>query len=107
MEGGRDPRLVGQTGILALDGVWMLVGVAAVVVATRVPTIESSFRKHSEKSTFLKIKLGITNTHAPLCVCTLASCGPRPLVELGCCSAYREADGRPLGWHHRLLSLCR
>lgn len=50
MEGGRDPRLVGQTGILGLDGVWMLVGVAAVVVATRVPTIESLFRKYSEKA---------------------------------------------------------
>lgn len=55
MEGGRDPRLVGQTGILALDGVWMLVGVAAVVVATRVPTIESLFRKYPGKGKcFLK-----------------------------------------------------
>lgn len=49
MEGGRDPRLVGQAWILALDGVWMLVGVAAVVVATRVPTIESLFRKYPGK----------------------------------------------------------
>lgn len=55
MEGGRDPRLMGQTGILGLDGGWMLVGVAAVVVATRVPTIESLFRKYSEKGKcFLK-----------------------------------------------------
>lgn len=36
MEGGCDGRLVGQTGILALDGVRVLVGVAAVVVATSV-----------------------------------------------------------------------
>lgn len=96
MEGGRDPRLVGQTGILGLDGVWMLVGVAAVVVATRVPTTESLFRIYSGKkkgSLFLKIKLGIISTHAPPCVCTLASCGRRPAVELGCCSAYRGADG--------------
>lgn len=39
MEGGCDGRLMGQTGILALDGVRMLVGVAAVVVATSVPGI--------------------------------------------------------------------
>lgn len=36
VEGGCDGRLVGQTGILALDGVRMLVGVAAVVVTTSV-----------------------------------------------------------------------
>lgn len=36
MEGGCDGWLVGQTGILALDGVRVLVGVAAVVVATSV-----------------------------------------------------------------------
>lgn len=55
MEGGRDPRLMGQTGILGLDGVRMLVGVAAVVVATRVPAMESLFRKYSDKGKcFLK-----------------------------------------------------
>lgn len=43
MEGGRDPRLVGQTGVLGLDGVRMLVGVAAVVVATGVPATKPSF----------------------------------------------------------------
>lgn len=42
MEGGCDGRLVGQTGILALDGVRMLVGVAAVVVATSVARRESA-----------------------------------------------------------------
>lgn len=96
MEGGRDPRLVGQTGVLGLDGVWMLVGVAAVVVATRVPAIEPLFTHYSERkkdTVLLKIKLGIMGTHAPPCVCTLASCGRRPAGELGCCSAYRGADG--------------
>lgn len=37
VEGGGDGRIMGQTGILALDGVRVLVGVAAIVVATSVP----------------------------------------------------------------------
>lgn len=49
MEGGRDPWLVGQTGVLGLDGVWMLVGVVAVVVATRVSVVEPLFTHYSEK----------------------------------------------------------
>lgn len=40
MEGGCDPRLMGQTGILGLEGVWVLVGVAAIVVASSVPRME-------------------------------------------------------------------
>lgn len=47
MEGGCDPWLMGQTGILGLDGVRMLVGVAAIVVATSVPRMELIFRKFS------------------------------------------------------------
>lgn len=42
MEGGWDRRLMGQTGILALDGVRMLVGVAAIVVATSIPRMEQA-----------------------------------------------------------------
>lgn len=38
MEGGGDGRVVAQALVLALDGVGVLVGVAAVVVATGVPT---------------------------------------------------------------------
>lgn len=40
VEGGWDGRLVGQIRILALDGVRMLVGVAAVVVAPSIPGTE-------------------------------------------------------------------
>lgn len=40
MEGCADGRLVGQTGILALDGVRVLVGVTAIVVAPSVPASE-------------------------------------------------------------------
>lgn len=40
VEGGWDGRLVGQIGILALDGVRMLVGVAAIVVAPSIPGTE-------------------------------------------------------------------
>lgn len=47
MEGGCDPRLMGQTGILGLDGVRVLVGVAAIVVASSVPRMEYLFRKYS------------------------------------------------------------
>lgn len=37
MEGGRDAWFVGQTGVLALDGVGVLVGVASVVIAPSEP----------------------------------------------------------------------
>lgn len=37
MEGSCDRLLMGQTGILGLDGVRMLVGIAAIVVATSIP----------------------------------------------------------------------
>lgn len=37
VEGGWDGRLMGQTWVLALDGVRVLVGVAAVVVTTSIP----------------------------------------------------------------------
>lgn len=37
VEGGWDRRIMGQTGILALDGVRVLVGVASIVVATSIP----------------------------------------------------------------------
>lgn len=37
MEGSCDRRLMGQTGILGLDGVRMLVGITAIVVATSIP----------------------------------------------------------------------
>lgn len=40
MEGGRDRRLVGQTRVLALDGVRVLVGVAAIVVAAGISKME-------------------------------------------------------------------
>lgn len=40
VEGGCDCRLMGQTGILGLDGVRVLVGVAAIVVATSIPRME-------------------------------------------------------------------
>lgn len=40
VEGGCDRWVMGQTGILGLDGVRMLVGVAAVVVATSIPRME-------------------------------------------------------------------
>lgn len=40
MEGGCDCRLVGQTGILGLDGVRVLVGVAAIVIAASEPRME-------------------------------------------------------------------
>ena len=40
VEGGWDCWVMGQTGILALDGVRMLVGVAAIVVATSIPGVE-------------------------------------------------------------------
>lgn len=42
VEGCADGRLVGQTGILALDGVRVLVGVAAVVVAPSVAGTEGA-----------------------------------------------------------------
>lgn len=42
VEGCADGRLMGQTGILALDGVRVLVGVAAVVVAPSVAGTEGA-----------------------------------------------------------------
>lgn len=48
MQRGWDRRLVGQTRVLALDGVRMLVGVTAIVVATSIPKIESKFSKYNK-----------------------------------------------------------
>lgn len=50
VEGGWDGRLVSQAWVLALDGVRMLVGVAAIVVATGVPGKEFVSSKFNQKS---------------------------------------------------------
>lgn len=42
VEGGCDRWLMGHTGILGLDGMRMLVGIATVVVATSIPRIEQA-----------------------------------------------------------------
>ena len=51
VEGGWEARFVGQTGVLALDGVGVLVGVAAVVVASRVPNMKT----HKQVSTLHRL----------------------------------------------------
>lgn len=42
MEGSCDRWLMGHTGILGLDGMRMLVGIATVVVATSIPRMEQA-----------------------------------------------------------------
>lgn len=49
VEGCADGRLVGQAGVLALDGVRVLVGVAAVVVAPSVPGAEGGATQSERK----------------------------------------------------------
>ena len=52
VEGGGEARFVGQTGVLALDGVGVLVGVAAVVVAARVPNMKTHKQVSKQHSLF-------------------------------------------------------
>lgn len=106
MEGGCDRRLMGQTGILALDGVRMLVGIAAIVVATSIPRMEEVETPSKKVLNKNKINLNtkIIITHAPLC--RQASAGWRMVVGVEDCPSYRTAAVRPLEWSRWPLSLC-
>lgn len=108
VEGGWERRLVGQTGILALDGVGVLVGVAAVVVAPGIPMNEESkpepIREVLQQNDELNCNSEMLITHAPLC--RRAAGGRRTAAGPERCSSYRTAAVRPLERSRRLLSLC-
>lgn len=113
MQRGWDRRLVGQTRVLALDGVRMLVGVTAIVVATSVPKMELNSRNlvnimNPKNKLRMYFNTAMINsfviTHAP--PCRLASCGQKIEGVRERCSSYRTAAARPLERLRLLLSLC-